>query len=64
VWFERLLCKPVAIDDGIAVRPVMISTLAADHRVSDGQLGIPERDCPKLFTLAGGVTYLRQRAKG
>ena len=39
VGFGRLLRKPLAIDEGIAVRPVMISTLAADHRVSDGHLG-------------------------
>jgi pyruvate dehydrogenase E2 component (dihydrolipoamide acetyltransferase) len=39
VGFGRVIRKPVAVNGGVDVRPVMASTLAADHRVSDGHLG-------------------------
>jgi pyruvate dehydrogenase E2 component (dihydrolipoamide acetyltransferase) len=35
----RITRKPVAVDQQVAVRPVMTLTLAADHRVSDGHAG-------------------------
>ncbi|MBS3803574.1 MAG: 2-oxo acid dehydrogenase subunit E2, partial [Oleiphilaceae bacterium] len=37
--FGKLLRQPWAVDDAIAVRPVVRATLAADHRVSDGHRG-------------------------
>ncbi len=39
VGFGRIHRKPVAIDDRIELRDVVVATLAADHRVSDGHLG-------------------------
>ena len=37
--FGRIVRKPVAIGDEVKIRPVMVATLAADHRVTDGHLG-------------------------
>jgi pyruvate dehydrogenase E2 component (dihydrolipoamide acetyltransferase) len=39
VGFGAIIRKPVAIEENIAIRPVMTATLAGDHRVSDGHLG-------------------------
>jgi pyruvate dehydrogenase E2 component (dihydrolipoamide acetyltransferase) len=39
VGFGRIVERPWAIDDALAVRPVVTTTLAADHRVSDGHRG-------------------------
>jgi pyruvate dehydrogenase E2 component (dihydrolipoamide acetyltransferase) len=39
IGFGRVLKKPWALDDAIAIRPVVNATLAADHRVCDGHLG-------------------------
>jgi pyruvate dehydrogenase E2 component (dihydrolipoyllysine-residue acetyltransferase) len=37
--FGRMVRKPVAVEDAVAVRPTISATLAADHRVSDGHVG-------------------------
>ncbi|WP_404362724.1 dihydrolipoamide acetyltransferase family protein [Marinobacter sp.] len=37
--YGKLLRQPWAVNDAIAVRPVIRATLAADHRVSDGHRG-------------------------
>ena len=39
VGFGRLVDRPWAVNDALAVRPVVTTTLAADHRVSDGHRG-------------------------
>ncbi len=39
VGFGRILDRPWAVGDALAVRPVVTTTLAADHRVSDGHRG-------------------------
>lgn len=39
VGFGRAVRKPVVIGDRIEPRSVVVATLAADHRVSDGHLG-------------------------
>ena len=40
VGFGKLARRPWAVDDdALAVRPVVTTTLAADHRVSDGHRG-------------------------
>ncbi|PQA89394.1 dihydrolipoamide acetyltransferase family protein [Hyphococcus luteus] len=39
VGFGTVTQRPVAVDDKVAIRPIMTATLAADHRVSDGHLG-------------------------
>ncbi len=39
VGFGRIAEKPAAADGKVVVRPQMIATLAADHRVTDGHLG-------------------------
>ena len=39
VGFGKTTSKPVAIEENIAIRPMMTATLAGDHRVSDGHLG-------------------------
>ena len=39
VGFGRIVEKPAAVDGRLVVRPQMIATLAADHRVTDGHLG-------------------------
>jgi len=39
VGFGRIVEKPAVIDGKIEARPMMIATLAADHRVTDGHLG-------------------------
>lgn len=37
--YGKLVRQPWAVNDAIAVRPVLSATLAADHRVSDGHRG-------------------------
>jgi pyruvate dehydrogenase E2 component (dihydrolipoamide acetyltransferase) len=39
VGFGRSRPRPWVIDDGVVVRPVVTSTLAADHRATDGAIG-------------------------
>lgn len=39
VGFGKTVARPWVINRTLAVRPVVVSTLAADHRVSDGHLG-------------------------
>ena len=39
VGFGRTRTRPWVIDDSIVVRPIVTSTLAADHRASDGAVG-------------------------
>ena len=39
VGFGRIAEKPAAADGKVVVRPQMIATLSADHRVTDGHLG-------------------------
>ena len=39
VGFGRIAERPWAVDGMLTVRPVVIATLAADHRVSDGHRG-------------------------
>ena len=39
IGFGRIMEQPAAIDGKVEVRPQMIATLAADHRVTDGHLG-------------------------
>jgi len=39
VGFGKVTPRPVAIDGKIEVRPMMTTTLAADHRATDGHLG-------------------------
>jgi len=39
IGFGRIIKKPCAVDDAIAIHPVISATLAADHRVCDGHLG-------------------------
>ena len=39
IGFGRIVEKPAAVDGRLVVRPQMIATLAADHRVTDGHLG-------------------------
>jgi pyruvate dehydrogenase E2 component (dihydrolipoamide acetyltransferase) len=39
VGFGKVVERPWAIGDALAVRPVVTTTLAADHRVSDGHRG-------------------------
>lgn len=39
VGFGRIRARPWVVEDGLAVRPVLQATLAADHRVSDGRRG-------------------------
>ncbi len=39
VGFGRIAPQPVAVDDMLAVHPVVRMTLAADHRASDGHRG-------------------------
>ena len=39
VGFGKLTERPWAVGDALAVRPVVTTTLAADHRVSDGHRG-------------------------
>ncbi len=37
--FGKTLRKPVVIDGSVQVRPIVVATLAADHRVTDGHAG-------------------------
>jgi pyruvate dehydrogenase E2 component (dihydrolipoamide acetyltransferase) len=37
--FGKVQNRPVAVGSDVRVHPVVIATLAADHRVSDGHLG-------------------------
>ena len=37
--FGRTVRKPVALGDAVGIRPMVASTLSADHRVTDGHLG-------------------------
>jgi pyruvate dehydrogenase E2 component (dihydrolipoamide acetyltransferase) len=39
VGFGKVTPAPRAVGDALAVRPVVVTTLAADHRVSDGHRG-------------------------
>ena len=39
VGFGKAARRPWVVDDAIAIRSVMVTTLAADHRVSDGHAG-------------------------
>jgi pyruvate dehydrogenase E2 component (dihydrolipoamide acetyltransferase) len=39
VGFGRVVDRPWAVDGMLAVRPLVVATLAADHRVSDGHRG-------------------------
>ncbi len=39
VGFGRVTRKPVVVGDAVLPRPTVVVTLAADHRVSDGQAG-------------------------
>ena len=39
VGFGKVLLRPWVVDRGVAPRPVLAATLAADHRVSDGHAG-------------------------
>ena len=39
VGFGKIVQRPWAEGDALAVRPVVTTTLAADHRVSDGHRG-------------------------
>ena len=39
VGFGRIVDRPCAVDGMLAVRPTVVATLAADHRVSDGHGG-------------------------
>jgi pyruvate dehydrogenase E2 component (dihydrolipoyllysine-residue acetyltransferase) len=39
VGFGRIVDRPWAVDGMLAVRPTLVATLAADHRVSDGHRG-------------------------
>ena len=39
VGFGRIVERPWAVDGMLTVRPSVIATLAADHRVSDGHRG-------------------------
>ena len=37
--FGRVVTRPFVVDGGIAPRPIVTVSLAADHRVTDGHLG-------------------------
>ncbi len=39
VGFGRIADRPRAVDGAVGVRPVVTSTLSADHRASDGRVG-------------------------
>ncbi len=39
VGFGRIVERPIAVQGMLAVRPLLVATLAADHRVSDGHRG-------------------------
>ncbi|HET8707806.1 MAG TPA: 2-oxo acid dehydrogenase subunit E2, partial [Pseudomonadales bacterium] len=52
IGFGSINARPWAVDDALAIRPIMNMTLAADHRVSDGHRGA-------LF-LAAITHYLQQ----
>lgn len=39
VGFGRIVERPWAVDGMLAVRPIVVATVAADHRVSDGRDG-------------------------
>lgn len=39
VGFGGVIARPMAVDGGLAVRPTVRVTLAADHRASDGRSG-------------------------
>jgi pyruvate dehydrogenase E2 component (dihydrolipoamide acetyltransferase) len=39
VGFGKVVQRPWAVEDALAVRPLVTATLAADHRVSDGHRG-------------------------
>ncbi len=39
VGFGRIVKRPWAVDDSLAVRPVVTVSLAGDHRASDGHRG-------------------------
>jgi len=39
VGFGKIIERPVAVGGLIGVRPVVVTTLAADHRASDGYTG-------------------------
>jgi pyruvate dehydrogenase E2 component (dihydrolipoamide acetyltransferase) len=39
VGFGKVVRRPWVVGEAIAARPVVTSTLAADHRVSDGHRG-------------------------
>ena len=39
VGFGRVAPKPVVVEGQIEARPIMATTLAADHRATDGHLG-------------------------
>jgi pyruvate dehydrogenase E2 component (dihydrolipoamide acetyltransferase) len=39
VGFGRSRQRPSVVDDAIVIRPIVTSTLAADHRATDGAIG-------------------------
>jgi pyruvate dehydrogenase E2 component (dihydrolipoamide acetyltransferase) len=41
VGFGRVIDRPCAVDGLLGVRPVVIATLSADHRATDGAVGAP-----------------------
>jgi pyruvate dehydrogenase E2 component (dihydrolipoamide acetyltransferase) len=76
VGFGRIVERPWAVDDALAVRPVVSLSLAADHRASDGHRGglllteierllqepeaLPKPNCARLFWTPW-ATSLRKR---
>ena len=60
VGFGRIVDRPWAVDGMLTVRPTVIATLAADHRVSDGHRGgllldAIDRVLQEPQTLRGGM---------
>jgi pyruvate dehydrogenase E2 component (dihydrolipoamide acetyltransferase) len=39
VGFGRAVQRPWVVDDLVTIRPVLTTTLAADHRATDGAIG-------------------------
>jgi pyruvate dehydrogenase E2 component (dihydrolipoamide acetyltransferase) len=39
VGFGKILQQPCVVDEAVVARPVVMATLSADHRVSDGHRG-------------------------
>lgn len=55
VGFGRITERPVVVDGAVVARPVVISTLAADHRATDGAIG-----SRFLSTLANALEHPEQ----